>query len=429
MKTLKAGSGSLERILNAPTKISGISVDSRKVKKGEVFVAIRGIGSDGHDFINEAIRRGAAKIYGEKEIKVSGAKYIKVKDSREKLGELASEFYDNPSQRLKVIGVTGTKGKTTTCHLIAHILNHLGQKTKLISTITVAGFHTTTPDVVSLTKLLKEAVEEGCKYAVVEVSSHGIDQKRIAGVKFAVGVLTNIAPEHLDYHKTFAEYKRVKYSFINNCRVKIVAKTNTDINLLPGRFNNLNAQVAVDIVVALGYNKQQALEALHSFELPEGRLDEIKNDLGFKIYIDFAHTPDSLEAVLGYLKSVTPGRLISVFGSAGERDPYKRPKMGKIAAEFSDIIILTAEDPRTEDVNDIIRQIKSGISKKYKTVYDIPDRKKAIKYAIKIAKKGDTIAVLGKGHEKSMNMDGKTETPWSDQEVVKKLLTKNKKIV
>lgn len=429
MKTLKAGSGSLERILNAPTKISGISVDSRKVKKGEVFVAIRGIGSDGHDFINEAIRRGAAKIYGEKEIKVSGAKYIKVKDSREKLGELASEFYDNPSQRLKVIGVTGTKGKTTTCHLIAHILNHLGQKTKLISTITVAGFHTTTPDVVSLTKLLKEAVEEGCKYAVVEVSSHGIDQKRIAGVKFAVGVLTNIAPEHLDYHKTFAEYKRVKYSFINNCRVKIVAKTNTDINLLPGRFNNLNAQVAVDIVVALGYNKQQALEALHSFELPEGRLDEIKNDLGFKIYIDFAHTPDSLEAVLGYLKSVTPGRLISVFGSAGERDPYKRPKMGKIAAEFSDMIILTAEDPRTEDVNDIIRQIKSGISKKYKTVYDIPDRKKAIKYAIKIAKKGDTIAVLGKGHEKSMNMDGKTETPWSDQEVVKKLLTKNKKIV
>ena len=429
MKTSKAGSGSLERILNAPTKISGISVDSRKVKKGEVFVAIRGIGSDGHDFINEAIRRGAAKIYGEKEIKVSGAKYIKVKDSREKLGELASEFYDNPSQRLKVIGVTGTKGKTTTCHLIAHILNHLGQKTKLISTITVAGFHTTTPDVVSLTKLLKEAVEEGCKYAVVEVSSHGIDQKRIAGVKFAVGVLTNIAPEHLDYHKTFAEYKRVKYSFINNCRVKIVAKTNTDINLLPGRFNNLNAQVAVDTVVALGYNKQQALEALHSFELPEGRLDEIKNDLGFKIYIDFAHTPDSLEAVLGYLKSVTPGRLISVFGSAGERDPYKRPKMGKIAAEFSDMIILTAEDPRTEDVNDIIRQIKSGISKKYKTVYDIPDRKKAIKYAIKIAKKGDTIAVLGKGHEKSMNMDGKTETPWSDQEVVKKLLTKNKKIV
>ena len=293
----------------------------------------------------------------------------------------------------------------------------------------MGGYHITSPDVITFHRLLRKMVDDGCKYGVIEVSSHAIDQKRIAGVKFAVGVLTNIAPEHLDYHKTFAEYKRVKYSFINNCRVKIVAKTNTDINLLPGRFNNLNAQVAVDTVVALGYNKQQALEALHSFELPEGRLDEIKNDLGFKIYIDFAHTPDSLEAVLGYLKSVTPGRLISVFGSAGERDPYKRPKMGKIAAEFSDIIILTAEDPRTEDVNDIIRQIKSGISKKYKTVYDIPDRKKAIKYAIKIAKKGDTIAVLGKGHEKSMNMDGKTETPWSDQEVVKKLLTKNKKIV
>ena len=407
--------------------MKGIEFDSRKVKPGYTFVAIRGLTYDGHDYIPEAIKNGAVEIYGERSLNYPN--YFKVTDSRQKLGELVSEFYGYPSKKLKLIGVTGTKGKTTTCHLIHHILTKLGKKAGLITSITMGGYHITSPDVITFHRLLRKMVDDGCKYGVIEVSSHAIDQKRIAGVKFAVGVLTNIAPEHLDYHKTFAEYKRVKYSFINNCRVKIVAKTNTDINLLPGRFNNLNAQVAVDTVVALGYNKQQALEALHSFELPEGRLDEIKNDLGFKIYIDFAHTPDSLEAVLGYLKSVTPGRLISVFGSAGERDPYKRPKMGKIAAEFSDIIILTAEDPRTEDVNDIIRQIKSGISKKYKTVYDIPDRKKAIKYAIKIAKKGDTIAVLGKGHEKSMNMDGKTETPWSDQEVVKKLLAKNKKIV
>jgi len=400
--------------------MKGVEFDSRKVKPGDIFVAIRGGKFDGHDFIEEAVKNGAVKIYGERNLHCPN--YFKVKDSREKLGELASKFYGEPSKKLKLIGVTGTKGKTTTCHLIAHILTKLGQKTKLISTITVSGFHTTTPDAVFLHKLLKEAVDEGCRYAVIEVSSHGIDQKRIAGASFDVTVLTNIAPEHLDYHKTFEMYKKIKTSFLNSGKIKVVSPKDTDINILPGKFNNLNAETAVKVVEKLGFDRKKAEKALQSFELPEGRLEEIKNDLGYKIYVDFAHTPDSLQAVLTYLRGITRGKLIVVFGSAGERDPYKRPKMGKVASKLSEIIILTAEDPRTEDVNDIIKQIKSGIPKNYKAVYSIPDRKKAIKFAIKIAKKGDTIAILGKGHEKSMNMNGGKELPWSDQTAVAEVL-------
>lgn len=406
-------------------KVTGVSFDSRTVKKGEVYVAIKGLTSDGHDFISQAIKNGAVEIVGEKKIKVpEGIRYTKVKDSREALGELASEFYGYSSQKLTVIGVTGTKGKTTTCHLIAHILTCLGQKTKLISTITVGGFHTTSPDAVSLQGFLKEAVDEDCKYAVVEVSSHGIDQKRIAGVKFAVGVLTNIAPEHLDYHKTLAQYRRVKLSFLKSTPIQIKAGKQTNLDILPGKFNNLNAQVAVDTVVALGFDKNKAIGALQSFKLPEGRLEKIDLGQPFDIYIDFAHTPDSLSEVLTYLRKETKGRLIAVFGCAGERDKLKRPKMGEVASKLSDVIILTSEDPRTEDANEIIRQIKSGI-KTNTPVYIIPDREKAIKKALKIAKSGDIVGLFGKGHERSMNLDGIRETPWSDRKVVRKYLERN----
>ena len=401
--------------------MKGLAFDSREVKPGYTFAAIRGLNYDGHDFIPQAIKNGATEVVGEKDIKVpEGIKYIKVKDSGEALGELASKFYGNPSKKLTVIGVTGTKGKTTTCHLIAHILAKLGQKTKLISTIIVSGFHTTTPDVISLHELLKEAVDEGCKYAVIEVSSHGIDQQRIAGVKFDVGVLTNIAPEHLDYHKTFAEYKRVKFSFIDAVRVKIIAKTETDLDILPGRFNNLNAQAAVDAVVSLGYKKGSAIEALHSFKLPEGRLEEIKNDLGFRIYVDFAHTPDSLEAVLTYLKGITKGRLIAVFGSAGERDSKKRPKMGKISGGIADFSVFTAEDPRSENIFKIFGQMK----KHARNFVCIPERGEAIIYGLSLACKGDCVVVCGKGHERSMAYGG-FEHPWSEREIIENYLKRD----
>ena len=421
----------MDDLLKKISEHTGITDDSRKVKKNFIFVAIKGMGSDGHDFIPEAIKNGASVIIGEKDIKVpKGVEYFKVQDSRETLGKYASEFYGNPSEKLKIIGVTGTKGKTTTVYLIYHILSTLGKKAGLVSSIAAiigdkeidTGFHVTSPGVIELNQFLSAMVKADCEYAILEVSSHGIDQKRIAGIKFDVGILTNIAPEHLDYHKTFEEYKRVKMSFINSCKYKVVAPTDTDLNILPGLFNNLNIEAAIKAVEFFGVKRQEALNSLKTFELPEGRLEEIKNSKGFKIVIDFAHTPDSLEAALKYLRTQTSGKLITVFGSAGERDPFKRPKMGRIAAELSDEVILTAEDPRTEKVETIISQIRKGIKSKKADIYEEPDRKKAIKLAISLAKKGDLIGFFGKGHEKSMNLDGVHEIPWSDKKVVNDFL-------
>lgn len=390
-----------------------IQFDSRKVKKGDIFVAIKGLTVDGHDYIEEAKKRGAIKIYSEG-------------DTRKKLGELCSEYYGNPSSKLKIIGVTGTKGKTTTCHLIHHILTKNGKKTGLVSTISTKGFHTTAPDIILLNRYLSKMVKEGYEYVVLEVSSHGIDQGRIAGIKFDISVLTNIQPEHLDYHKTFKEYKRVKMMFVNSAQFRVFSPKKTSLKILEGDFNNLNAETAIDVCKELGISEKESLKALKTFKLPSGRLEEIPNKLGIKIFVDFAHTPDSLEAALKYLKTITKKRLISVFGCAGERDTKKRSRMGKISSKLSDIIILTAEDPRTEDVDDIIKQIRSGMVKSIKNVFEIPDRKEAIKFALKSAKRGDLIALLGKGHEKSMNLDGKTEIPWSDQNTVRDFL-KNKK--
>lgn len=415
-------------------KFLGITSDSRKVRNGYIFVAIKGETTDGHNYIKEAVKNGAVTVYGElPSSRFPDLKnYIQVPDSREKLGELASEFYGNPSKKLKVIGVTGTKGKTTTVHLIYHILTTLGKKAGMISSNMVkigkkesaTGFHVTSPDVVSLHKYLKEMVEAGCEYSVIEVSSHGIDQKRIAGVDFEVGVLTNVAPEHLDYHKTFDEYKRVKMSFLNSCKYKVIAPEETEVNILPGKFNNLNAEAAIKAVKFLGIDEEEATHALQSFKLPEGRLEEIENDKGIRIFIDFAHTPESLEAALKYLRSITKGKLIAVFGSAGERDAFKRPKMGKVASELADEIVLTAEDPRREKVEDIITQIRKGIKTNKAKIYEEADRKKAIGLAIKLAHKGDLIGIFGKGHEKSMNLDGKREIPWSDQKIVREYISK-----
>lgn len=410
--------------------MKGITNDSRKVKPGYTFVATSGITVDGHDFIEEAVKKGAQRIYGERDIKDPDFEYIKVDDARQTLGDLASEFYGYPSRKLKVIGVTGTKGKTTTVHLIYHILHSMGKPVGLVSSNMAkigdnemdTGFHVTNPDAVSLHGLLAEMVKFGCEFAVIEVSSHGIDQKRIAGINFDIGVLTNIAPEHLDYHKNFEEYKSVKMSFVRSCKHQVIAPSTTRLNILPGKFNNLNLEAALEVVELLGINRNEALETINSFELPEGRLAEIQNKKGVKIFIDFAHTPESIYEVLSYLRGLTKGKLITVFGSAGERDPFKRPRMGDSASRVADILILTSEDPRTEDPIKIISEIKSGIKNQDVEVYEISDRSKAIKKSLNLAKPGDLVAILGKGHEKSMNMDGVHEEPWSDTEEVLKNL-------
>jgi UDP-N-acetylmuramoyl-L-alanyl-D-glutamate--2,6-diaminopimelate ligase len=389
-------------------------------------VAIKGLDHDGHDYIEDALKSGAAIVIGEDDVK--GPKYLRVANSPEALGLLASAWYGDPAKKLQIIGVTGTKGKTTTCHIIHHILTKLGKKTGILSSISVPGLHVTSPDVLFLHKHLKKFVDEGDKFAVVEVSSHGISQQRIAGVKFDVGVLTNIAPEHLDYHKTFKEYKKVKMSFINSCKKKVIAPKETNLNVIPGKFNNLNVEAALNAIELLGFNRNEAIKTLDTFKLPEGRLEEIENDLGIKIFVDFAHTPDSLEAVLGYLRGITKGKLISVFGCAGQRDPRKRFKMGKLSVKLSDISIFTAEDPRTENIFNILSKMSAGARSvggvEKKNFYKIPERGEAIAYALSICSKGDVVAFLGKGHEKSMSYGG-YEHPWQDEKIIKDYLNKN----
>lgn len=419
----------LDEAIKNISNFRGITDDSRNVGKDYIFIAIKGVAHDGHKFIDKAIKGGAGLIVGEENLSLKN--YVKVNDSREALGTLTSTLYGNPSHKLKVVGVTGTKGKTTTCHIIEHILNSLGKKVGVLSSISVPGLHVTTPDPVFLQKKLAEFVKEGKEFAVVEVSSHGIAQKRIAGIKFDVGVLTNIAREHLDYHKTFSEYKKVKMSFINSCKEKVISPKTPSINILPGEYNNSNAEAAVDAVVRFGLNKSEALKSLETFKLPEGRLMEIKNNLGIKIVIDFAHTPDSLEAVLKHLKKETKGNLISVFGCAGERDPGKRFLMGKISVKLADLSIFTSEDPRTENLFEIIAKIAKGAKSiggiEDKDFVRIYERCEAIVYALTYAKKGDTIAILGKGHEKSMSFDG-WEHPWSDKEVIENFLNRDKNL-
>lgn len=397
-----------------------IQFDSRKVKKGDIYVAIKGLTVDGHDFIDEAFKNGAKIVYGEKDLKIQN--YIMVPNSRIKLGELCKVYYKDPSSKLKIIGVTGTKGKTTTCHIIHHILTKNMKKTGLISTISAQGFHTTAPDIITLNSELSRMVKEGYEYVVLEVSSHGIDQGRIAGIKFDISVLTNIAPEHLDYHKTFKEYKRVKMMFVNSAQYRVFSPKTTKLKILEGDFNNINAETAVEVCKELGITESNSLKALESFKLPEGRLEEIKNDKGFRVFIDFAHTPDSLEVALRYLKNITKGKLISVFGCAGERDPRKRSRMAKISTEIADLSILTSEDPRTENINKILKQMKSGVASKNVNKYiTISERGEAISYALSKAKEGDIIGIFGKGHEKTMCFD-KFEHSWSDQIFIKNQL-------
>jgi UDP-N-acetylmuramoyl-L-alanyl-D-glutamate--2,6-diaminopimelate ligase len=407
----------------------GITADSRLVAPGFIFIAIKGLTSDGHDFIGDAVKNGAEVVVGERDIKLPG--YVRVSDSREALGKLASEFYGRPSEKLKMIGVTGTKGKTTTCHIIYHILTKLGKKAGLLSSISVPGLHVTSPDPVFLHRALKGFVDRGCEYAVVEVSSHGIDQKRIAGVKFDVAVLTNIAPEHLDYHKTFEQYKRVKISFINSAKQKVIAPSETKINILPGVYNNLNIEAAVEALEKFGIKRSESLEAVKSFKLPEGRLEEIRNNRDIKIFVDFAHTPDSLKAVLTYLRGETKGKLIAVFGCAGERDRKKRFQMGKISVGIADFSVFTAEDPRSEKIGDILRKMVEGAksvgAKEGANFVRIPERGEAIAAALSGAQKGDIVVICGKGHEKSMAYDG-YEHPWSDQDSVRNFLEKDDKV-
>jgi len=372
---------------------------------------------------------------------------------------LANVFYGFPSKKITVIGVTGTDGKTTTTHLIAHILKSCGKKVSYISTIFAkigekeydTGFHVTTPNPWLIQKLIKEAVNNKDEYFILETTSHALDQNRVWGINYKIGVLTNVSHEHLDYHLSYEDYLKTKVKLLKKADVAFFNKDDRSYlyvkKMLKGRkkiieyqklpiikknfpnlekFNQENFSAAYLVALSLGLKSEEVLKAIKTFNLPKGRFDLVY-DKDFKVIIDFAHTPNAFLKLLPeirkkYLKN--KGRLIHVFGSAGLRDNTKRPLMGEISSRFADFIILTEEDYRTEDPNKICQEIASGIKNKNYQV--IIDRKKAIEKALKMAKKGDLVVFTGKAHEKSL-CRGKTEYPWDEYQAVEIGLKKIKK--
>ena len=370
----------------------------------------------------------------------------------------ASIYYGFPGKDLTVIGVTGTDGKTTTTSLIYHILKENGYPVSLISTVSAVihgkthdtGFHVTNPAPFALQKFLREAVAAKDKYLVLEVTSHGLDQNRVWGVPFAIGIVTNITHEHLDYHKTYNQYVATKTKLLNMAKFAIInrddisypkistyctnthsatysRKYDTPHITVPhhflGMYNYENAQAAFLACHHLGLSQKQIEKAMETFVFPKGR-GEIVYKKEFTVMIDFAHTPHSFEVLLPVLKKQTKGKLIHVFGSAGKRDETKRPLMGKIASDYDDVIILTSEDPRNENPEHIMAAIEKGIQKKKGLeVYHVSDRKKAIEQAMSMAKKGDFVVTTGKAHEASINY-GHGEEPWDEFAVVQHALQK-----
>lgn len=376
---------------------------------------------------------------------------------------LANLLFLFPAKKMKVIAVTGTDGKTTTANLIYHTLRSCGHTASMISSIAAVvgektyetGLHVTTPTSFSLQKLLRKAKKAKSKYFVLEVTSHAIDQNRIWGIPIEVGVLTNVTNEHLDYHKTYDNYLKTKINLLKKSKISVVNSDDSSYTLLSdarrkktqeewityglsessdfnpktfdikdaglvGNFNKYNVLAAVAACKALGMEDEGIKKALKTFKMPIGRVDFVyKKD--FNVMIDFAHTPNAFEQLLSSLRPTVKARIIHVFGSAGERDSVKRPFLGEISSQYSDILVLTAEDPRQEDVNKIIAEIEVGVKKEQCEVIRIPDRKEAIEAAIQMAKKGDLILITGKAQEASMNL-GHLEEPWDEFETVDEAL-------
>lgn len=374
------------------------------------------------------------------------------------LGEAITSnlYYGFPGKKATVIGVTGTDGKTTTASILSSILTDAGFKTAMITTIGAhilgkfydTGFHTTTPSSKVLQRYIKKSVKEGCSYIIIEITSHALDQNRAWGVAFKIGIVTNITNEHLDYHKTYDNYLKAKLKLLKSAQIPILNKDDksypklktllgskkcieyslTNSEILPkkmkliGEFNMQNALAAATAARTLGISKKTVKDSISKFGAPVGR-QEVVHDDDFKVIVDFAHTPNALEKVLPEIKKYTPGRLIHVFGCAGKRDAMKRPYMGNASSKYSDVIVLTAEDPRGEDIDKINSQILAGFQRDVE-FFEISDRLEAIKKAINLAKKGDTVLITGKGHERSLNIDGKHEIPWNDKEKVTEILEK-----
>lgn len=459
--------------------MSGVQIDSRKVSHRAVFVAVKGAAADGHLFIDKAIELGALAIICETlpaELK-EGITYVQTANSAEAAGLIAHNFYGQPSRKLKLVGVTGTNGKTTIATLLYKLFTCLGYQCGLISTVenmigekVIPSTHTT-PDAVSLNELLKQMVEEGCVYAFMEVSSHAVHQRRIAGLEFSGGLFSNITHDHLDYHQTFDEYIKAKKGFFDELPATAFAITNIDdkrgavmlqntaakklsyslrsmadfkgkilendltglvMNIneqevhfrLMGEFNAYNLLAVYGAAICLGQDKQEVLRCLSNTTSAEGRFDYIISPQEKIIAIvDYAHTPDALINVLATIKKLKKGneQVITVVGCGGDRDKAKRPVMGEVACEHSDRVIFTSDNPRTEDPQQILADMEEGLSVSARRKYvSIVDRKQAIKTAIAMAKPEDIVLIAGKGHEKYQEING-VRNHFDDKEVVREI--------
>jgi len=455
--------------------IDHIAFDSRKVSSFGLFVAVRGTQVDGHHYIEGAIAKGAIAVICEElpEKQDQKVTFIRVADSGIALGVVASNFFDNPSAKLKLVGITGTNGKTTTATMLYNLFRGLGRKTGLLSTVVnrihneeIEATHTT-PDALTLNKLLVEMLEKGCTHCFMEVSSHAVAQGRVAGLDFSGGVFTNITHEHLDYHKTFNGYISAKKAFFDELPEDAFALVNKDdthwesmihgtraavrtfaihsmadfkarvlenrfeglhLNIdnhevwtkLIGSFNAYNTLTVYSVATLLGEEAMDVLTTISTLNPVEGRFEYIKTDQDVTAIVDYAHSPDALENVLKTIRDIRSGseQVISVVGCGGDRDKTKRPVMGRIACDLSDRVVFTSDNPRTEDPSLIIKDMEEGLENTHrKKVMSIADRREAIKVACQLARTGDIVLVAGKGHEKYQEIHGE-RFPFDDMEIV-----------
>ena len=473
----------LEITGNFDITIKGIQCDSRKIEAGFLFVAVPGTQADGHLFIGKAIERGAKAVVCQTlpENRTNDVTYIRVKDSAEVLGQIASVWNGEPSKQLTLVGVTGTNGKTTTATLLYWMFQRLGYKTGLLSTVCnyihdkeLPATHTT-PDAIELNDLLAQMLNVGCDYVFMEVSSHAIDQKRIAGLKFKGGIFTNLTRDHLDYHLTFEAYRDAKKTFFDRLPAGAFALTNKDdkngwfmlqntqankktYSLLSladfkgkileshfdgtemsingkeittrfvGKFNAYNLLAVYGATVLLGQDPDETLLILSTLQSVSGRFQTFRSPEGYTAIVDYAHTPDALTNVLNAIREVLSGKgnIIAVVGCGGNRDKGKRPLMAKEAARLSNYVILTSDNPRFEEPEDIIRDMAEGLTDvSSKKILKITDRKEAIRTACLLAQTGDVVLIAGKGHEDYQEVKG-IKHHFDDKEIITAIFNENK---
>lgn len=457
--------------------IKGVNIDSRKIEQDHLFIAVRGTQADGHNYIDKAIESGATAIVCEEipETRNADITYIKVENSEQAVGSIATSFYGDPTSKMKLVGVTGTNGKTTIATVLYNTFRHMGYKVGLISTVVnyidgkaIPTEHTT-PDPITLNRLLGEMADTGCEFAFMEVSSHSVVQNRIGGLKFAGGIFTNLTRDHLDYHLTFENYLKAKKQFFDNLSENAFVITNADdkngmvmvqntkakiktysvrsmadfrakiiechfegmyldidgqeigVQFI-GKFNVSNLLAVYGAACMLNIDPHEMLVALSAMKPVSGRFESLRSPSGYTAIVDYAHTPDALENVLNAIHDVLDGKgeVITVCGAGGNRDKGKRPLMAQEAVKQSDKVIITSDNPRFEEPQDIINDMLAGLNaEQMKKVISIADRREAIKTACMLAKKGDVILIAGKGHEDYQDIKG-VKHHFDDKEEVAK---------